>query len=44
MNKGDQCRELVTTLQEQFPDNERLVLILSALYVKEKKLQKVKKY
>jgi len=36
MNKVDECRELVKTLQEQFPDSDRLALIHSSLQIKEK--------
>jgi len=40
MSKGDQCRELVNQLQEQFPNNDRLALISASLLLKEKKAVK----
>jgi len=40
MHKGDQCRELVKLLSEQFPDSEELNLILASLLWKEKKIGK----
>ena len=40
MNKGDQCRELVKLLQDQFPESEHLTMILASLLFKEKKPQK----
>jgi hypothetical protein len=35
--KGEQCRELVKLLQDQFPDSDRLALVLASLLYKEKK-------
>jgi len=40
MNKRDECRELVRILEDQFPENDRLNLILASLLFKEKKFVK----
>jgi len=38
MNKGEQCREVITSLQQIFPDSDRLALISAALLMKQNKL------
>jgi len=40
MKQSDQCRELVKFLEEQFPNNDRLALVSSALLYKENKVSK----